>query len=116
MSDIGTPFDKKRFLSTLGLCVRAGKILFGLPSVHEAMQKKADSVVLVFEASDTSDNTHKKITDKCRFYGVRHVRVDVGGDELAHSLGKDRFLAVVGLTDIQLGRAIEALLPEIPRM
>ena len=58
-----------RILSSLGLCSKAGKLIFGVPMIIEAMQK-GKKIYLVLEAGDTSDNTHKKITDKCSFYGV----------------------------------------------
>ena len=66
---------------------------------------------LVLEAADTSDGTHKRLTDKCSFYGVRHVRLPVTGLTLAAALGKRSFLAAVALTDEQLCRLVEKHLP-----
>ena len=58
--------DERKVLSLLGLCVRAGKVIFGVPMICEAMRKGgAAKPCAVFEASDTSDNTHKRISDKC---------------------------------------------------
>ena len=68
----------KRILSSLGLCAKAGKLIFGVPMIIEAMQK-GKRVYLVLEAGDTSDNTHKKITDKCSFYGVEKIRLEDDG-------------------------------------
>ena len=51
-----------RILGSLGLCSKAGKLIFGVPMIIEAMQK-GKNVLLVLEAGDTSDNTHKKISD-----------------------------------------------------
>ena len=92
--------DDKKLLATLGLCVRAGKVVFGVPMICDAMRKggiKKPSVV--FEASDTSENTHKRITDKCTYYKVKHIKITVGGEELAAALGKTAYLAAVAVTD-----------------
>ena len=65
--------EETKILSSLGLCARAGKIIFGVPMICEAMKKRgAKAPCAVFEASDTSENTHKKITDKCKFYNILH--------------------------------------------
>jgi ribosomal protein L7Ae-like RNA K-turn-binding protein len=66
--------------------------------IIEAMQK-GKKIYLVIEAGDTSDNTHKKITDKCSFYGVEKIRVDADGVELASRIGKSSSLAAVAITD-----------------
>ena len=66
--------------------------------IIEAMQK-GKAVLLVLEASDTSDNTHKKITDKCSFYGIERVKIEFDGDTLARAVGKSSALAAVAITD-----------------
>ena len=88
----------KRIFGSLGLCSKAGKLIFGVPMVIEAMQK-GKPVFLVLEAADTSDNTHKRITDKCEFYGVKKVRLDISGVELAASVGKSASLAAVAIAE-----------------
>ena len=87
-----------RIWGSLGLCSKAGKLIFGVPMIIEAMQK-GKKVFLVIEAQDTSDNTHKKITDKCNFYGVKKIRLDVDGGVLASYVGKSSSLAAVAITD-----------------
>lgn len=88
----------KRILSSLGLCSKAGKLIFGVPMIIEAMQK-GKKIYLVLEAGDTSDNTHKKITDKCSFYEVRKIRLDYDGGEIASAVGKSSALAAIAITD-----------------
>lgn len=88
----------KRILSSLGLCSKAGKLIFGVPMIIEALQK-GKKIYLVLEAQDTSDNTHKKITDKCNFYQVSKVRLDIDGGDLASAVGKSSSLAAVAITD-----------------
>lgn len=87
-----------RISGSLGLCAKAGKLIRGVPMIVEAMQR-GNTVHLVLEASDTSDNTHKRLTDKCSFYGVRKLRLDMDGDALAHAVGKSSALAAVAITD-----------------
>lgn len=87
-----------RVLSSLGLCAKAGKLIYGVPMIIEAMQK-GKSVLLVLEAQDSSDNTHKKITDKCEFYGVEKIRIEADGVTLGASVGKSSSLAAVAITD-----------------
>ena len=97
-----------RMLSGLGLCVRAGKIIFGVPMICEAMRTGGkNSPKAVFEASDTSENTSKKISDKCEFYGVKHIKIDCDCETLAKSLGKTGALAAVALTDENMLNMVE---------
>ena len=88
----------KNFLGSLGLCAKAGKLIYGVPMIIEAMQK-GKKVYLVIEASDTSDNTHKRITDKCSFYGVETIKIDADCIELSSYVGKSSMLAAVAITD-----------------
>lgn len=88
----------KRILGSIGLCAKAGKLIFGVPMIIEAMQK-GKKLCLVLEAGDTSDNTHKKITDKCTFYGIEKIRLDFDGAALAAAVGKSSSLAAVAITD-----------------
>ena len=87
-----------RILSSLGLCSKAGKLIFGVPMIIEAMQK-GKKIYLVLEAGDTSDNTHKKITDKCSFYGVEKIKLDFDGGTIASFVGKSSSLAAIAITD-----------------
>ncbi len=87
-------------LSSLGLCVRAGRVIFGVPMICESLRRGGTNAPrLVLEAADTSDGTHKKITDKCTHYGVEHIRLACDGATLAHVLGKSGVLAAVAITD-----------------
>lgn len=87
-----------RILSSLGLCSKAGKLIFGVPMIVEAMQKRK-KIYLVLEAGDASDNTHKKITDKCSFYGIEKIKLDFDGGTIASAVGKSSSLAAIAITD-----------------
>lgn len=99
--------DEKKMLSALGLCVRAGRVIFGVPMICEAMRGGAKAPALVLSAADVSENTLKKITDKCNFYGVKHIRLGCGGETLAAALGKTSFLAAVAITDSNMSMMVE---------
>ena len=100
MSKSESNSSSSRLISNLGLCVRAGKTVMGVPMICEAMRKGgANAPKAVFEAADTSENTHKKISDKCEFYGVKHIRLECDCVSLAKSLGKTGALAAVAVTD-----------------
>ena len=74
--------DEEKLLSALGLCIRARAAIVGVPLICTAMKGGAQNkVLLVLEASDSSENTHKRISDRCAFYGVRIVRL--GRDSMA---------------------------------
>ena len=100
--------SKKGFLSTLGLCARAGKLIFGVPMICDALRKGGIAKpVLIVEASDTSEGTHKKIADKAAFYQVRVVRIDCDGATLASALGKTSSLAAVAIKDKNMCNIVE---------
>ena len=100
MSDSLTVNNVEKMLRSLGLCARAGKIVCGVPMICEAMRKGGKGApLLVIEASDTSENTHKKINDKCTFYGVRRIKISADAQTLALSVGKSAALGAVAITD-----------------
>ena len=104
------PNDKK-ILSSLGLCARAGKLIFGVPMICEAMRRGGvGSPRIVLEAADTSENTHKKISDKCKFYQIRQIQLSCDGATLAAALGKTASLAAVAVSDAELCKLVESAL------
>lgn len=92
--------DEERLLSALGLCARARRAVFGVPMICEAMRRGGESFPkIVFEASDTSENTHKRICDKCKYYKVKLVRLNSDGLALAAAVGKSASLAALAISD-----------------
>ncbi|MBP3370585.1 MAG: hypothetical protein J6L85_07515 [Clostridia bacterium] len=101
-------YDEKKLLSALGLCARARKLIFGVPMICESMRSSGkNSPRIIFEAADTSDNTHKRIADKAAYYGVRTVRLNCDGATLASALGKTSSLGAVAITDEQMCKMVE---------
>ncbi len=96
-------------LSSLGLCAKAGKLVRGVPMICEALAGK-NKPILVLEAGDTSENTHKRLTDKCNFYGVEKIKLACGGDVLAEAIGKTGVLGAVAITDRGLANVVKKAL------
>ncbi len=101
----------ERLLRALGLCAKAGKLIFGVPMICEAAAKKGKPY-LVVTASDNSENTAKRLRDKCAYYGIRTVTVPAAGEELSHAVGKTGKIAAVAVTDENLCRLIVGILDE----
>ena len=105
--------EKRELLGALGLCARAGKLVYGIPMICEALKSGGkNKPVLVVEASDTSANTHKKLSDKCGFYGVPLYRLAADTAGLGRAVGKTGAVAAVGVTDANLYHALEKHLPD----
>lgn len=58
-------------VNLLGLCLRSGNLVSGTDMVIEHIRKK--SVHLVVILNDSSENTIKKVVDKCKFYNVDYT-------------------------------------------
>lgn len=89
--------DNAKLLSMIGIARKAGKTIIGWPMISEHISKGKNishDEFLLIEASDTSDGTHKKISNKCEFYNIRSIRIDNSCSELGAALGKSAIAAV----------------------
>ena len=103
--------ENRELLFALGLCAKAGKLVYGVPMVCEAL-KKQKSVVAVFSAADNSPNSAKRLSDRCTFYGVPLHTLDIDGDTLSGAVGKSGRLAALAVTDQSLCRLVLSKLPK----
>ena len=108
---MSAPTPEEKLLSTVGLCARARRLVMGTPMVCEALRDKRNLIIAVLEASDTSAGTHKKLSDKCAFYGVPLFRIAADTERLGRAVGKSGAVAAVGVTDPSLYKALEKNLP-----
>lgn len=83
------------YLNLLGLANRARKLVHGEGTIVEGIRNKQVKLVLI--AEDASDNTQKKLTDKCKSYQVPYVIID-NRQVLSKAIGKEGRVAV-GVTD-----------------
>ena len=109
---MSAPAREDKLLSTLGLCARARKLVMGTPMVCETLRSGKPSILMVLEASDTSENTHKKLSDKCAYYQVPLYRLSADTARLGKAVGKTGAVAAVGVTDENLCKALTPHLPQ----
>lgn len=102
-----------KFLSMLGLSRRAGSSIIGTDLVTKALP--SGKVKLVIYATDSSNNTEKKITDKCKFYGVECVKSIYTSDELSHAVGKLSSVCVIGISDENFSKELFSLISKETR-
>ncbi len=113
-----TPDKYSNLLSTLGLCARAGALIYGTDRVCEALRlaKQGQTPLMVLEAEGNSQNTQKKLSDKCTYYKVRHVILPVNSAALGAALGRGGELAAVGLVNSDLCRAVDKQLDRLKEL
>jgi len=88
---------------------RAGALITGTELVLNGIRSKKVKMVLI-DAS-VSDNTLKKIMDKCKFYNVSYIKTPTGTD-LGLAIGNSS-RKVIGITDQNFVKALEKKLEEI---
>ena len=100
-----------RLLGAIGLCKRAGKMICGVPLICTEM-RKGSQIYAVLSALDASDNTKKKLNDKCKYYGVTLIELPYTADRLSAAVGKDAPIGAVAVTDARLMQTIKQHLPK----
>lgn len=95
----------KDVYSLLGLCARARKLSSGSLLINDIRAHKVNFVII---AEDASDNTKKKITDKCQYY---HIDFMICGDidHISQAVGKNNRVAL-GITDKGFANKIKSKL------
>ncbi|MBQ9827634.1 MAG: ribosomal L7Ae/L30e/S12e/Gadd45 family protein [Lachnospiraceae bacterium] len=97
-----------RILSAVGLACRAGRIKSGELPVEQAI--KSGKTALLIVASDASENTKKKLTDKCSRRNIPCITY-ADMEMLGRAVGKgDR--AAVAILDEGFAKSILKQLPE----
>lgn len=82
------------FLNTLGLANRARKVVTGETLITKI---RSNEIYFVIIANDASDNTKKKLIDKCTSYDVEYV-IASNINELSKAIGKNNRVAL-GIMD-----------------
>lgn len=97
--------NEQALLGTVGLCRKAGKLIIGTDAVCQALRagKKPCGVLT---ANDISQNTNKRLHDKCNTYGVPLWQLPATGEALAHAVGKSAKTAAVAVTEAGLWRLL----------
>lgn len=89
----------------LGLAMRARKLSMGDTLIEDIRKKNAKLVVICMDASE---NTKKKLTDKCTFYKVNYVFID-NSVQLNAAIGTFNYMAV-GVLEEGFAKKIETYL------
>ncbi|MBQ6613851.1 MAG: ribosomal L7Ae/L30e/S12e/Gadd45 family protein [Clostridia bacterium] len=100
--------DIKRALSMIGLCKKAGRLTSGVPLVCDAVRE--GRAFLTVYASGASENSVKRVCDKCKSYETLVKALDVTPEELAKAIGKSGAVAAVAILDRGFAEAIEKIL------
>ncbi len=99
---------KDKFLFMLGLCRRAGKLIMGTDLVTKSLPSKKTYLVIYTE--DASDNTKKRVTDKCSFYEVECQMAKYSSLVVSDAIGKSGSVCTLGVTDINFASELGSLL------
>ena len=103
--------NKQKILQLLGLATRARMTVTGEELVIGEVRKGNAKMVIVSE--DASENTSKKLHDKCRTYKV-DVQVFGTRFELGHAIGKEERV-VIAITDKGFAKKLTSLFDENTR-
>lgn len=97
--------NEQKALNLLGLATRAGKLVSGEELTIKQVRSENARVVII--ASDASENTRKKVSDKCQHYEIPYT-VQFTKIELSQAIGKER--TIICLTDAGFAKKIRELL------
>ena len=82
---------------------RAGALITGTDLVLNGV--RSGKVKMVLMDALVSENTFKKVTDKCKFYNVSYIKADAGVD-LGLAIGNSS-RKIIGITDQKFVKALE---------
>jgi ribosomal protein L7Ae-like RNA K-turn-binding protein len=95
--------NEKKVMQMLSISSKAGKVASGEFQCEEVIRKGSACVVLV--SADASDNTCKKFSNKCEFYGVPFYKLSCDKEVLGRTIGKEK-RSCVAVTDEGLAGAL----------
>ena len=87
-----------KVLNTLGICACARKISYGETRLKDIKNK---NVYFVIVASDASENSKKKITDKCKYYKCEYL-IYLDKESISKAIGRIDLVSAIGIKDINL--------------
>lgn len=93
------------YLNLLGLANAAKKLVSGETLLKCIRNKK---IKLVLIANDASQNTKKKLTDKCHYYGIEYYIIEDDSQALSKAIGKER--VAVGISDTGFANKIKKII------
>lgn len=97
---------KHNYLNIVGLAYRARKCVTGEETVVQHIRDKKVKLLLI--ANDISEQTKKKLTDKCNTFQVPYIEVD-DRETLGKAIGKKERVAVA-ILDEGFAKKLQSLL------
>ncbi len=98
---------KRKLFSYVGFAKKSGRITVGCNLTVDGIRSGGRRSPLVAVcASDAAKNTASRIENCCKYYEVPLVKAPVTSEELGKTVGSLSSVSVVGITDMQLARAI----------
>lgn len=98
--------NKSKILNLIGLATRARKTSMGTDIVINSIQRKEAKIVFI--ANDASDETIKKLQDKCNYYKVQSCML-FNTLEINDAVGKNN-IKVVSVNDSGFYNNIKTLI------
>ena len=92
-----------KVLNTLGICACAKKISYGETLLKDIKNKK---VYLVIVANDASENSKKRLIDKCVFYKCEYKFI-LNKESISKAIGRLDLVSAVGIKDFNLVKKIK---------
>lgn len=89
--------SNKNILGTIGLCRRAGKLIFGFDAVKDEIMKVGSKVSGVIIADDLSEKTKKEVRFICGKYEKAVCQPEITMDEIKGVIGK--YTGILGILD-----------------
>ena len=100
----------RRLEGLLGLARKAGRIILGTELICDAVRRRR--VRQVFITANASDNTKKRLTNCCEYYGVGYAALPITTEALARVSGKTGAVAAAGITDEGFAGAMTELIKQ----
>ena len=92
-----------KVLNTLGICTCARKISYGETLLKDIKNKKVYFVVV---ASDASENSKKRLIDKCTFYKCEYAII-LDKASITKAVGRVDLISGVGIKDYNLVKKLK---------
>ena len=90
-------------LNTIGMCKCANKISYGETLLKDI---KKGSVNLVLICKDTSENSKKKIIDKCNYYKCEYIEAYLQ-NEVCKVIARVDPVSAIGIKDSNLAKKLK---------
>ena len=99
---------KNKLHNFLGLAKKAGKLVAGTGAVENSIRQKTSRLVVM--ACDVSENTKKRLTDKCNYYNIELITFG-NKESIGKAIGEE-LAAAVSINDNNFASAINGIYNE----